>query len=65
MLPGEMSLVRARAEYAYDSHPASRPSECPEGADIEWEITLEGFEKRRNWREIGFEVSALQEFRLD
>ncbi|KAJ0088235.1 hypothetical protein Patl1_31761 [Pistacia atlantica] len=42
MLPGELALVTCPPDYAYDKFP--RPENVPEGAHIQWEIELLGFE---------------------
>ncbi|KAG6744183.1 hypothetical protein POTOM_052893 [Populus tomentosa] len=42
MLPGEVALVTCPPDYAYDKF--TRPANVPEGAHIEWEIELLGFE---------------------
>lgn len=53
MLPGEISLVTCPPDYAYDKF--SRPSNVPEGAHIQWEIELLGFEMPKDWTGLNFE----------
>ncbi|KAF6161054.1 hypothetical protein GIB67_007695 [Kingdonia uniflora] len=43
MLPGEVALVTCPPDYAYDKF--TRPPSVPEGAHVQWEIELLGFEK--------------------
>ncbi|CAI7895936.1 unnamed protein product [Closterium sp. NIES-53] len=43
MLPGEVALVSSTAQFAYDSFP--RPDGVPEGARVQWEVELFGFER--------------------
>ena len=52
MLPGESALVRAAARHAYEAQPCgrwARPPGLPPGANVEWELTLVGFERPLNW----------------
>ncbi|KAK1563594.1 hypothetical protein Q3G72_029727 [Acer saccharum] len=53
MLPGELALVTCPPDYAYDKFP--RPANVPEGAHIQWEIELLGFEMPREWTGLNFE----------
>ncbi|CAI7916258.1 unnamed protein product, partial [Closterium sp. NIES-54] len=43
MLPGEVALVSSTAQFAFDSFP--RPDGVPEGARVQWEVELFGFER--------------------
>ncbi|KAF7827724.1 peptidyl-prolyl cis-trans isomerase PASTICCINO1 [Senna tora] len=52
MLPGEVALVTCPPDYAYDKFP--RPANVPEGADIQWEIELLGFEMPKDWTGLDF-----------
>ncbi|KAK4748235.1 hypothetical protein SAY87_014821 [Trapa incisa] len=52
MLPGEIALVTCPPDYAYDKFP--RPANVPEGAHIQWEIELLGFEMPRDWTGLDF-----------
>ncbi|KAK3018976.1 hypothetical protein RJ639_003395 [Escallonia herrerae] len=52
MLPGEIALVTCPPDYAYDKFP--RPSNVPEGAHIQWEIELVGFETPKDWTGMSF-----------
>lgn len=53
MLPGEISLVTSPPDYAYDKF--ERPSNVPEGAHIQWEIELLGFEMPKDWTGLTFQ----------
>lgn len=53
MLPGEIALVTCPPDYAYDKFP--RPSSVPEGAHIQWEVELLGFEMPRDWTGLTFQ----------
>ncbi|KAJ0027515.1 hypothetical protein Pint_35291 [Pistacia integerrima] len=53
MLPGELALVTCPPDYAYDKYP--RPENVPEGAHIQWEIELLGFEMPKDWTGLTFE----------
>ncbi|KAK2657740.1 hypothetical protein Ddye_010792 [Dipteronia dyeriana] len=53
MLPGELALVTCPPDYAYDKF--SRPANVPEGAHIQWEIELLGFEMPRDWTGLNFQ----------
>lgn len=53
MLPGEIALVTCPPDYAYDKFP--RPANVPEGADIQWEIELLGFEMPKDWTGLNFD----------
>ncbi|CAI5468444.1 unnamed protein product [Closterium sp. Yama58-4] len=53
MLPGEVALVSSTAQYAYDSFP--RPEGVPEGARVQWEVELFGFERPKGWEALSFE----------
>ncbi|CAH8286677.1 unnamed protein product [Eruca vesicaria subsp. sativa] len=53
MLPGEISLVTCPPIYAYDKFP--RPPGVPEGAHVQWEIELLGFETPRDWTGLDFQ----------
>jgi hypothetical protein len=58
MLPGERAHVRAAARHAYDATPPgrwSRPHGLPEGAAVEWEVTLLGFARPVNWYQASTE----------
>ncbi|KAH1265910.1 Peptidyl-prolyl cis-trans isomerase PASTICCINO1 [Glycine max] len=52
MLPGEIALVTCPPDYAYDKFP--RPVNVPEGAHIQWEIELLGFETPKDWTGLDF-----------
>lgn len=52
MLPGEIALVTCPPDYAYDKFP--RPANVPEGAHVEWEIELLGFEMPKDWTGLNF-----------
>ncbi|XP_027334699.1 peptidyl-prolyl cis-trans isomerase PASTICCINO1 isoform X2 [Abrus precatorius] len=52
MLPGEIALITCPPDYAYDKFP--RPSNVPEGAHIQWEIELIGFEMPKDWTGLDF-----------
>ncbi|KAK9920545.1 hypothetical protein M0R45_029100 [Rubus argutus] len=52
MLPGEIALVTCPPDYAYDKFP--RPANVPEGAHIQWEIELLGFEMPKDWTGLDF-----------
>ncbi|CAJ1949252.1 unnamed protein product [Sphenostylis stenocarpa] len=54
MLPGEIALVTCPPDYAYDKFP--RPSNVPEGAHIQWEIELLGFETPKDWTGLDFKT---------
>ncbi|CAH8328765.1 unnamed protein product [Eruca vesicaria subsp. sativa] len=53
MLPGEISLLTCPPDYAYDKFP--RPPGVPEGAHVQWEIELLGFETPRDWTGLDFQ----------
>ncbi|KAJ8753849.1 hypothetical protein K2173_000103 [Erythroxylum novogranatense] len=53
MLPGEIALVTSPPDYAYDKFP--RPPNVPEGAQVQWEIELLGFEMPRDWTGLNFQ----------
>ncbi|KAM6563401.1 hypothetical protein CsatB_023399 [Cannabis sativa] len=53
MLPGEVALVTCPPDYAYDKFP--RPANVPEGAHIQWEIELLGFEMPKDWTGMNFQ----------
>ncbi|CAN6930004.1 unnamed protein product [Brassica oleracea var. botrytis] len=53
MLPGEIALVTCPPDYAYDKFP--RPPGVPEGAHVQWEIELLGFETPRDWTGLDFQ----------
>ncbi|XP_058214897.1 peptidyl-prolyl cis-trans isomerase PASTICCINO1 [Rhododendron vialii] len=52
MLPGEISLVTCPPDYAYDKF--ARPAIVPEGAHVQWEIELLGFEMPKDWEGFNF-----------
>uniref|UniRef100_A0A2N9HPV3 peptidylprolyl isomerase n=1 Tax=Fagus sylvatica TaxID=28930 RepID=A0A2N9HPV3_FAGSY len=52
MLPGEIALVTCPPDYAYDKFP--RPASVPEGAHVQWEIELLGFEMPKDWTGLNF-----------
>ncbi|KAH7866213.1 hypothetical protein Vadar_017216 [Vaccinium darrowii] len=52
MLPGEISLVTCPPDYAYDKF--ARPASVPEGAHVQWEIELLGFEMPKDWAGFNF-----------
>ncbi|KAF2316296.1 hypothetical protein GH714_041637 [Hevea brasiliensis] len=52
MLPGEIALVTCPPDYAYDKF--QRPVNVPEGAHIQWEIELLGFEMPKDWTGMDF-----------
>ncbi|KAK8944971.1 Peptidyl-prolyl cis-trans isomerase PASTICCINO1 [Platanthera zijinensis] len=53
MLPGEISLVTCPPDYAYDRF--KRPANVPEGAYVQWEIELVGFEMPKDWTGLNFQ----------
>jgi len=53
MLPGEKSIVTCPPDFAYDKFP--RPANVPEGAHVQWEIELLGFEMPKDWTGLTFE----------
>ncbi|CAN8254607.1 unnamed protein product [Cochlearia groenlandica] len=53
MLPGEIALVTCPPDYAYDKFP--RPPVVSEGAHVQWEIELLGFETPKDWTGLNFE----------
>jgi hypothetical protein len=53
MLPGEIALVTCPPDYAYDKFP--RPPGVSEGAHVQWEIELLGFETPRDWTGLNFQ----------
>ncbi|KFK34648.1 hypothetical protein AALP_AA5G173000 [Arabis alpina] len=53
MVPGEIALVTCPPDYAYDKFP--RPPGVPEGAHVQWEIELLGFETPRDWTGLNFQ----------
>jgi len=53
MLPGEKSVVTCPPDFAYDKFP--RPANVPEGAHVQWEIELLGFEMPKDWTGLTFE----------
>ncbi|KAG9453218.1 hypothetical protein H6P81_006122 [Aristolochia fimbriata] len=53
MLPGEKALVTCPPDYAYDKIP--RPKGVPEGAHVQWEIELLGFEMPKDWTGLTFQ----------
>ncbi|XP_050382994.1 peptidyl-prolyl cis-trans isomerase PASTICCINO1 [Argentina anserina] len=58
MLPGEIALVTCPPDYAYDKF--ARPANVPEGAHIQWEIELLGFEMPKDWTGLDF-ISIMDE----
>ncbi|KVI12111.1 Peptidyl-prolyl cis-trans isomerase, FKBP-type [Cynara cardunculus var. scolymus] len=52
MLPEEISLVTCPPDYAYDKF--TRPANVPEGAHVQWEIELLGFEMQKDWTGMDF-----------
>ncbi|PWA83435.1 FKBP-type peptidyl-prolyl cis-trans isomerase family protein [Artemisia annua] len=52
MLPEETSLVTCPPDYAYDKF--TRPANVPEGAYVQWEIELLGFEMEKDWTGMNF-----------
>ncbi|RZC84240.1 hypothetical protein C5167_047027 [Papaver somniferum] len=52
MLPGEVALVTCPPDYAYDKF--ARPATVPEGAHVQWEIELLGFEMPKDWTGLSF-----------
>nr|CAB3495833.1 unnamed protein product [Digitaria exilis] len=52
MLPGEKSIVTCPPDFAYDKFP--RPANVPEGATVQWEIELLGFEMPKDWTGLTF-----------
>ncbi|KAI3910440.1 hypothetical protein MKX01_034834 [Papaver californicum] len=52
MLPGEVALVTCPPDYAYDKF--ARPAHVPEGAHVQWEIELLGFEMPKDWTGLSF-----------
>lgn len=53
MLPEEIALVSCPPDYAYDKFP--RPTNVPEGAHVQWEIELLGFEMPKDWTGLTFQ----------
>ncbi|XVE96971.1 hypothetical protein REPUB_Repub02eG0270000 [Reevesia pubescens] len=53
MLPGEIALVTCPPDYAYDKF--SRPPNVAEGAHVQWEIELLGFEMPKDWTGLNFQ----------
>uniref|UniRef100_A0A0D9VUC3 peptidylprolyl isomerase n=1 Tax=Leersia perrieri TaxID=77586 RepID=A0A0D9VUC3_9ORYZ len=53
MLPGEKSIVTCPPDFAYDKFP--RPANVPEGAHVQWEIELLGFEMPKDWTGFTFQ----------
>ncbi|WOL16555.1 peptidyl-prolyl cis-trans isomerase PASTICCINO1 [Canna indica] len=53
MLPGEVALVTCPPDYAYDKF--TRPPNVPEGAHVQWEIELLGFEMPKDWTGLTFQ----------
>ncbi|KAM1648521.1 hypothetical protein FF1_009789 [Malus domestica] len=53
MVPEEIALVTCPPDYAYDKFP--RPANVPEGAHIQWEIELLGFEMPKDWTGLNFQ----------
>ncbi|GAV65465.1 FKBP_C domain-containing protein/TPR_1 domain-containing protein/TPR_11 domain-containing protein [Cephalotus follicularis] len=53
MLPGEIALVTSPPDYAYDNF--ARPAGVPEGAHIQWEIELIGFDMPKDWTGMNFQ----------
>ncbi|XP_039136399.1 peptidyl-prolyl cis-trans isomerase PASTICCINO1 [Dioscorea cayenensis subsp. rotundata] len=53
MLPGEISVVTCPPDYAYDKF--LRPPNVPEGAHVQWEIELLGFEMPKDWTGLNFQ----------
>ncbi|CAN6282877.1 unnamed protein product [Urochloa humidicola] len=53
MLPGEKSIVTCPPDFAYDKFP--RPANVPEGATVQWEIELLGFEMPKDWTGLTFQ----------
>ncbi|BBH06210.1 FKBP-type peptidyl-prolyl cis-trans isomerase family protein [Prunus dulcis] len=54
MVPEEIALVTCPPDYAYDKFP--RPANVPEGAHIQWEIELLGFEMPKDWTGLNFQT---------
>lgn len=52
MLPGEIALVTSPPDHAYDK--ITRPANVPEGAHVQWEIELLGFETPKDWTGLNF-----------
>uniref|UniRef100_A0A7N2M4E4 peptidylprolyl isomerase n=1 Tax=Quercus lobata TaxID=97700 RepID=A0A7N2M4E4_QUELO len=52
MLPGEITIVTCPPDYAYDKFP--RPANVLEGAHVQWEIELLGFEMPKDWTGLNF-----------
>ncbi|XP_020592878.1 peptidyl-prolyl cis-trans isomerase PASTICCINO1 [Phalaenopsis equestris] len=53
MLPGEISIITCPPDYAYDRF--KRPANVPEGAHVQWEIELLGFEMPKDWTGLNFQ----------
>ncbi|KAL0916251.1 hypothetical protein M5K25_013744 [Dendrobium thyrsiflorum] len=53
MLPGEISVITCPPDYAYDRF--KRPANVPEGAHVQWEIELLGFEMPKDWTGLNFQ----------
>uniref|UniRef100_A0A0E0D114 peptidylprolyl isomerase n=1 Tax=Oryza meridionalis TaxID=40149 RepID=A0A0E0D114_9ORYZ len=54
MLPGEKSIVTCPPDFAYDKFPRL-PANVPEGAHVQWEIELLGFEMPKDWTGFTFQ----------
>ncbi|CAB4284626.1 unnamed protein product [Prunus armeniaca] len=54
MVPEEIALVTCPPDYAYDKFP--RPANVPEGAHVQWEIELLGFEMPKDWTGLNFQT---------
>lgn len=53
MLPGETSVITCPPDYAYDKF--KRPASVPEGAYVQWQVELLGFETPRDWTGLDFQ----------
>ena len=60
MVPGEVSLVRCAAKYAYDPFPVDDPvgAGVPKGREVEWEVTLIGFDKPKQLADLSVEEAV-------
>ncbi|CAB4305319.1 unnamed protein product [Prunus armeniaca] len=66
MVPEEIALVTCPPDYAYDSSLVQvchwffphiiRPANVPEGAHVQWEIELLGFEMPKDWTGLNFQT---------
>jgi FKBP-type peptidyl-prolyl cis-trans isomerase len=62
MVPGETSLIQCASKYAYDTlkEDDAIGSHVPKNSDVEWEVTLVGFEKPRPLATLTLEESVVE-----